>query len=60
MFMVMAGVCICGVQRFLFITAMMLMIILVMVMANMLIGTMQADWFFAVLMIMASMFIGTM
>lgn len=47
MLMVMAGVRICSVQSLLFITAMMLMI-LVMVMASMLTGRMQTDWFFAV------------
>jgi hypothetical protein len=53
--MVMAGVLICCVQRLLFITAMMLVVlVLVMVMASMLSGTKQADWLFTVLVIMAS------
>jgi hypothetical protein len=50
--MVVAGQRICGVQCLLFITASMLM---VLVMASMLSGTKQADWFFTVLVIMATM-----
>lgn len=59
MFMVVAGVRICREQRLLLITAMMLMV-LVLVMASMLSGTKQADWFFTVLVIMATMLIRRM
>ena len=52
MLMTVAGVHICGVQCLLFITAMMLV---VLVMASMLSGTKQADWFFRMLVIIASM-----
>jgi hypothetical protein len=60
MLMVMAGVLICCVQRFLFITTMMLVVLvmlMLMVMASMLSGTKQADWLFTVLVIMASILI---
>lgn len=59
MLMVVAGMLICDMDRLLFITAMMLMV-LVVVMASMLSGTKQADWFFAVLVIMASVLISRM
>ena len=57
--MVVAGMRICSVQCLLFITAMML-VLLVMVMASMLSGTKQVDWFFTVLVIMESMLIPRM
>ena len=59
MLMVMAGMRICYMHCLLFITAMMLMVLL-MVVASMLSGTKQADWFFTVLVIMAIMLIGRM
>lgn len=59
MLMVVAGMRICDMHCLLFITAMMLMV-LVMVMASMLSGTKQADRFFTMLVIMAIMLIGRM
>lgn len=59
MLMVVAGMRICNMDCFLFITAVMLMV-LVMVMASMLSGTKQAGWFFTVLVTMAIMLIGRM
>lgn len=57
MLMVVAGMRICDMHCLLFITAMMLMVLVV---ASMLSGTKQADWFFTVLVIMAIMLIGRM
>lgn len=57
MLMAMAGMRICDMHCLLFITAMMLMVLVV---ASMLSGTKQADWFFTVLVIMAIMLIGRM
>jgi len=54
MLMVVAGVRICGMQCLLFITAMVL-VLLVMVMASMLSGTKQADWLFTMLVVIRSM-----
>jgi len=57
--MIVAGERIRRMQCLLFVTAMM-RLFLVMVMASMLSGTNQADWFFTVLVIMATMLIRRM